>query len=199
MSVALELARAGRDFYRRGWALGTSGNFSAIESRDPLKIAITPSGVSKGALRVEDFLTINEEAVVEAGGGRPSAETALHLAIYAAKPGAGAVLHTHSTWSTILSERHGEEGRLVVQGYEMLKGLRGVSSHTHSESVPVLANSQDYAALSQAVRSALVGYPEAHGFLLRRHGLYTWGIDVAEARRQVEIFEFLFEVMGRSA
>jgi len=36
-----------------------------------------------------------------------------------------------------------------------------------------------------------------HGFLIRRHGLYTWGRDLQEAKRQVEIFEFLFEVMGR--
>jgi methylthioribulose-1-phosphate dehydratase len=199
MNVALELARAGRDFYRRGWVLGTSGNFSAIESREPLRIAITPSGVSKGALRAEDFLIVDEAARVEAGKGRPSAETALHLTIYAARPGAGAVLHTHSVWATLLSERHGSEGRFVIQGYEMLKGLQGVSTHAHAEPVPVLPNSQDYTALSRALRSTLAEYPGAHGFLLRRHGLYTWGVDTAEARRHVEIFEFLFEVLGRSA
>jgi methylthioribulose-1-phosphate dehydratase len=196
--MRIALAGAGRDFYRRGWVLGTSGNFSAIESRDPLRITITPSGVSKGTLRAENFLTLNAAARVEAGIGHPSAETALHFAIYAARPEAGAVLHTHSIWSTLLSERHGQEGRFIVQGYEMLKGLKGVSTHTHIENVPVLPNSQDYAALSQTVRSALMEYPEAHGFLLRRHGLYTWGVDTAEARRHVEIFEFLFKVLGRS-
>jgi methylthioribulose-1-phosphate dehydratase len=36
-----------------------------------------------------------------------------------------------------------------------------------------------------------------HGFLLRRHGLYAWGKDLDEARRHLEIFEFLFEVEGR--
>ena len=39
--------------------------------------------------------------------------------------------------------------------------------------------------------------PLRHGFLIRRHGLYTWGRDVEEACRHVEIFEFLFEVVGR--
>ncbi|HSQ21036.1 MAG TPA: class II aldolase/adducin family protein, partial [Blastocatellia bacterium] len=38
----------------------------------------------------------------------------------------------------------------------------------------------------------------AHGFLLRRHGLYTWGNDITEAKRHVEIFEFLLEVRGRT-
>ena len=80
----------------------------------------------------------------------------------------------------------------------MLKGLQGVSTHTHAEDVPILANSQDYTALSHAVRASLLAHPQAHGFLLRRHGLYTWGVDAAEARRHVEIFEFLFEAAGRS-
>ena len=47
------------------------------------------------------------------------------------------------------------------------------------------------------VEAVLADHPNAHGFLIRRHGLYTWGRDLAEAKRQVEILEFLFEVMGR--
>jgi len=39
--------------------------------------------------------------------------------------------------------------------------------------------------------------PEVHGILIRRHGLYTWGEDLAEAKRQLEILEFLLEAMGR--
>jgi len=37
-----------------------------------------------------------------------------------------------------------------------------------------------------------------HGFLLRRHGLYTWGEDLAQAKRHLEILEFLLEVIGRT-
>ena len=42
-------------------------------------------------------------------------------------------------------------------------------------------------------------HPDAHAFLLRRHGLYTWGDTLADAERHVEIAEFLFEVIGRQA
>jgi ribulose-5-phosphate 4-epimerase/fuculose-1-phosphate aldolase len=42
------------------------------------------------------------------------------------------------------------------------------------------------------------GRPPFHGFLLSGHGLYTWGRDLAEARRHIEIHEFLFEVVGRT-
>ncbi len=54
-------------------------------------------------------------------------------------------------------------------------------------------------ALARRVRQRLEdpADPLRHGFLIRRHGLYTWGRDVHEARRHVEIYEFLFEVLGR--
>jgi methylthioribulose-1-phosphate dehydratase len=112
--------------------------------------------------------------------------------------GAGAVLHTHSVWSTLLSEAFAAEGRLVIEGFEMLKGLAGVRTHEHRELLPVIDNSQDMDALSRSLEAALERHPAAHGVLLRRHGLYTWGRDLAEARRHVEIFEFLLEVIGRT-
>ncbi len=79
----------------------------------------------------------------------------------------------------------------------MLKGLSGVRTHEHTERLPVLENTQDYGRMSRDVRAALAEYPRAHGLLLRGHGLYTWGRDVPEAKRHVEILEFLFEVVGR--
>jgi methylthioribulose-1-phosphate dehydratase len=79
----------------------------------------------------------------------------------------------------------------------MLKGLEGVKTHNHSEWLPILENSQDIPALAGNVETVLRRYSESHGFLLRAHGLYTWGEDVAQARRHVEILEFLLEVLAR--
>jgi methylthioribulose-1-phosphate dehydratase len=195
-----ELAEIGRQCYARGWALGTSGNFSAVVSREPLRLAITVSGVDKGLLSVTDVVEIDEHGTVVEGSGTPSAEASLHVAIARAR-GAGAVLHTHSIWSTILSDAAaptgGGEGGLAIEGYEMLKGLDGVHTHDHREWLPILDNTQDWAAAVPLVESVLREQPQAHGFLIRRHGLYTWGRDLAEAKRQTEILEFLFEVMGR--
>jgi methylthioribulose-1-phosphate dehydratase len=193
--LAAQLAEIGRDCYARGWALGTSGNFSAVVNRDPLRLAITTSGVDKGTLTVGQIVEIDEHGTVVAGSGRPSAEASLHLAIARAR-GAGAVLHTHSIWSTILSDAAKEDG-VALEGYEMLKGLDGVDTHEHREWLPILDNTQDWAAEVPQVEAILTQHPDAHGFLIRRHGLYTWGRDLAGARRQVEILEFLFEVMGR--
>jgi methylthioribulose-1-phosphate dehydratase len=194
--VAPLLAATGRALHGRGWALGTSGNFSAVLRREPLALAISRSGVDKGDLSAGDILEVDGDGVALEPEARPSEETVVHLAVVRER-GAGSVLHTHSVWGTLLSEAAGDAGELVLRGYEMLKGLSGVRTHEHSERLPVLENTQDYDHMSRDVRAALAEYPGAHGLLLRGHGLYTWGRDVPEARRHVEILEFLFEVEGR--
>jgi len=196
-ALAAQLAEVGRECYSRGWALGTSGNFSAVVSQNPLSLAITTSGVDKGLLEASQIVEIDSRGRVMRGAGTPSAETTLHLAIVRSR-GAGAVLHTHSIWSTILSDAAGDAaGGLAIDGYEMLKGLDGVRTHEHREWLPIVDNTQDWSAAAPRIEAKLREHPDAHGFLIRRHGLYTWGRDLAEAKRQVEIFEFLFEVLGR--
>jgi methylthioribulose-1-phosphate dehydratase len=178
--------------------LGTSGNFSVVRTRKPLRLLITASGAHKGTLTPRDFLQIDSQ-VRPAGrtARRPSAEAKLHVEIVGRR-GAGAVLHTHSVWSTILSDRHAGAGGLAIEGYEMLKGLDGVTSHTHREWVPIVENDQDMMRLAAVVGGVLDAHPGAHGFLLRRHGLYTWGRTLEDAERHVEIFEFLLEAIGRN-
>jgi methylthioribulose-1-phosphate dehydratase len=187
----------GRDFHTRGWVLGTSGNFSTVVSRKPLKLFITASSVSKGHIRPADVLMIGADgAAVGRSSARPSAETALHVVV-AQSRGAGAVLHTHSVWGTLLSEFYGADRGLHLSGFEMLKGLEGIRTHEHTEWLPILENDQDIAALAGRVKTVLEEWPAIHGFLLRGHGLYTWGDDLAQARRHVEILEFLLETIGR--
>jgi methylthioribulose-1-phosphate dehydratase len=196
--LARELAVIGRDFHARGWNLGTSGNLSSVVATDPLRLAITASGLDKGALSPSQILEIDAEERVLAGRGKPSSETTIHLAIVR-KRSAGAVLHTHSVWSTLLSQQHAHRGGIELHGYEMLKGLQGILSHEHTEWLPIVGNSQDMRRLSEQIESLLEKQPSIHGLLLRGHGLYTWGSDLAEAKRHVEIFEFLLEVFARSA
>jgi len=195
--VAACLAEIGKGFHARGWVLGTSGNFSAVISREPLRLAITSTGLDKGSLVPEQFLEMDEAANVVRGDGRPSAEALLHLAIVRGVD-ADAVLHTHSVWSTVLSGSHAAQGGIALEGYEMLKGLEGVRTHKHREWLPILENSQDMIELGEHVSKTLRENPGIHGFLLREHGLYTWGAGLQEAKRHVEILEFLLEVLVRS-
>ena len=194
--IAPRLVEIGRRFDARGWVLGTSGNFSVVLNRDPLRLAITASGAAKGELTAAQILEI-DAAGRTATRGRPSAEARLHVEIVNVR-GAGAVLHTHSMWSTLLSDRHAGAGGLAIEGYEMLKGLEGVTTHEHSEWIPVLDNDQDLTRLAGSVRDALQRHPASHALLLRRHGMYTWGETLSQAVRHVEIIEFLLEAVART-
>lgn len=198
--IANELVRLGRDFYQRGWMLGTSGNLSAVVSRDPLRLAITASSIDKGRMHAAQILEVDSDGKIvketQRDAGKPSAETLLHLEVVRST-GAAAVLHTHSVWTTVLSDFHHRRGGFHIEGYEMLKGLEGVRTHEHREWLPVVENSQDMAALAVEARSLFAKNPGIHGLLVRRHGMYTWGNDLATAARHVEILEFLLEAVGR--
>jgi methylthioribulose-1-phosphate dehydratase len=193
------LREAGAYFWQRGWSLGTSSNYSMVLSAEPLELLITASGKDKGRLSREDFVRVGRDGKpTSPGQPKSSAETLLHV-VAAEQPNVGAVLHTHSIWGTLLSDYYAAQGGFEINGYEMLKGLDGVSTHEHGQWVPIFENTQDIPDLAEQVREAFADTerPLRHGYLIRRHGLYTWGRDLDEARRHIEIFEFLFEVTCR--
>ena len=99
-----------RELSRAGLVVGTAGNVSVREGD---LVAVTPSGVRYAELTPElvgvyrlDATGLNgtgpNATVVEAPLA-PTSELALHLAVYAARPDAGAVVHTHSPAATALS------------------------------------------------------------------------------------------------
>jgi methylthioribulose-1-phosphate dehydratase len=189
----LALSWAIADIHRKGWATGTGGNFSLVLKRDPLVLLMAPSGVDKGLVQPEDLIEVDCQARVIAGKGKASAETFLHLAI--AKTGAGAILHTHSLFNTLLSDLFVCNGEVLFCGNEMLKGLAGISTHEQEVSLPILPNSQDMRQMGEIVAEYMATKPnQAHGILLAGHGLYAWGDNLFEARRHLEILEFLLEL-----
>lgn len=195
-AAARRLCRAVSKLHALGWAPGTGGNFSLTLSREPLRLLITQSGRDKGRLEPRDLVIVGPDGrPADGADGRPSAETLLHCTI-AGVAGAGATLHTHSVAATLLGEHFLAKGGFTLTGYEMLKGL-GVETHEARIWVPVLDNSQDMVWLSGEVRKLLEAVPAAPGFLLAGHGLYAWGADLDEARRHVEVFEFLLESASR--
>jgi methylthioribulose-1-phosphate dehydratase len=196
---ALALCEVGREFHRRGWSLATSSNYSVVVNRDPLELLVTASGKHKNRLTERDFVRVDSSGQsLDLRAAKASAETLLHAAIATGRP-VGAILHTHSVWSTVLSERFFVRGGIELTGFEMLKGLDGVASHEHNEWLPIFDNTQDIPVLADKIASVLEDRdgPIQHGLLIRRHGLYTWGDDLEDARRHVETIEFLLECLGR--
>jgi methylthioribulose-1-phosphate dehydratase len=178
---------AGRLFHGRGWVPATAGNFSV--RLDAKSLAVTTSGRHKGELGPGDFMRVDLQGRA-LGKGKSSAETLLHCQLYRHDAAIGAVLHTHSPASTVLSRRHDS---IRLEGYELLKIFAGIQTHETVVEVPVFENDQDIARLSRVVGAHMQTGRAAHAYLIRGHGLYAWGRTVSEARHRVEALEFLFE------
>lgn len=185
-SLRAELMAAGRFFHERAWVAATSSNFSARLNEQA--ILITRSGQHKGHLDEEGFLQADLHGQSLEAGKKPSAETGLHTLMYRRDPTVGCVLHTHSVNATVLSF---QTEALRMQGYEMQKAFPTIDSHESTLHIPIFPNNQDIAALSADVAHYLTQHPETVAYLLRGHGLYTWGETIADAVRHIEALEFL--------
>lgn len=188
--LAQQIIEAGRFLYSRGWSPATSSNYSVRLAND--QALLTVSGKHKGLLELDDVLATDLAGNSLEPGKKPSAETLLHTQLYRCKPEVGAVLHTHSVNATVLS-RLSLSDSLVFADYELQKAFAGVNSHETQVLVPIFDNDQDIARLAAKVQPWLDQHPECVGYLIRGHGLYTWGAQMSDALRQVEAFEFLFE------
>jgi len=77
-----------------------SGNVSC---RSPGGFLVTPSGVPYRDLEPGQIVELPLEGEPPAVGPRPSSEWRMHAAIYAARPDAQAIVHTHSPRATALA------------------------------------------------------------------------------------------------
>ena len=195
-ALAAEAAR----FASFGWMRGTSGNLSMVVSRDPLWLAVTASGLDKGALTPADITVVDaagrpvakpakpaEPGTAGAAPVRPSAESALHARV-ADLTGAGAVVHIH-TVAAVVAGRRWPRG-VELSDLEMLKGI-GVAAAGERVRVPVIGNSQDMAELGD--RFAAARDSRVPAVVVADHGLYAWGGDLLQARHHTEVVQWLLE------
>lgn len=194
MSVGQELADEAARYASMGWMRGTSGNLSVVLGRDPLRLAVTASGLDKGELTADDHVEVDSlgEPV---NGGTPSAEAGLHARI-AAVSGAGAVVHVHAMAPVLAGARW--PGGVQLRDLEMLKGF-GRLAHDDLVTIPVISNGQDMRVLGDAFQR---GYrADTPALIVARHGIYVWGADLRQARHRLECLEwllrFILEEAGR--
>lgn len=174
----------------KDWIPATSGNFSVrIDGGD---CAITASGSDKTKLTRDGIIR-----TPFAGSAHPrqSAEAPLHYLMYRLSPAIGAVTHVHAQPAVLASLALAKNGRLRIEGLELLKAFNGIKSHETHLDVPVFDNEQDMDALAARVETRLKADGLGWGFLLAGHGIYAWGKDVPEALRHLDAFDYLFTVM----
>jgi methylthioribose-1-phosphate isomerase len=184
--VGHQIADIARSLYARGWMPGTAGNISV---RTWQTAVITGSGLSKGELTGDDMVTVAvADSQPVSGSRRPSAETAIHTAIYRATE-ADAVVHVHAPHAT--AQTAGASATLTFTGYELIKGL----GTTGTISIPVFTNHVDVAGIGEDIEQHLKQHPEAPPVLfIAGHGITAWGADLAQARDRVECLEAMCEL-----
>ncbi|BCU83024.1 methylthioribulose-1-phosphate dehydratase [Polycladomyces abyssicola] len=176
----------------RGWFPATSGNLSVkVTYGGASVIAITASGKDKAVHTPEDFLLVDENGVPVAPTElKPSAETAVHTALYRKFPECGAVFHVHTVSNNLVSELYGDNAAVTFTNHELIKAL-GHWEEGASVTVPIVPNHAHIPALAAAVER--VAAWDNRGVLIRNHGIYAWGDDAFSALRHLEAWEFLFE------
>ncbi|WP_307857254.1 S-methyl-5-thioribose-1-phosphate isomerase [Mycobacterium sp. SM1] len=183
-SAESQIPEVARRLYARGWMAGSAGNISV---RTGQTAVITGSGLSKGELTSHDLVTVNIADSQQVSGTRqPSAETAIHTAIYRAT-GAGAVVHVHSPYAT--AQSIDAPPTLRFSGYELIKGLQPDRSAEAIE-IPVFANHVDVARIGADVEHYLLEHPDAAPVIfVAGHGITSWGADLEQARNHAECLE----------
>ena len=187
--AAQAIIDAGSFLYAKGWSPATSSNYSVRLDDD--NIAITVSGRHKGQLQAGDVMIVDLEGQAVASAARASAETKLHTALYGLFTDIGAVLHTHSLPATVLSRVLDDRDELVLRDYELQKAFPGHETHQSRLALPIFENTQDMDTLAEETRKFFAEHPQYPGYLIRGHGLYTWGGTMEDCLRHVEALEFL--------
>lgn len=192
---AHKLASLVRELNRAGHNPATSGNYSLRSETYPGYGLISESGVDKAQFTIDHFLAINLATAAQhethlGDYRKPSDETAIHLSLLRATT-AGCVLHTHFLEALLFAELYPKQEVIYLENQELLKGFKGIKTHEAKVALPCFDNTQDIDSLGELIPSVLSRYENVYGLMLRNHGLYVWGDSVEEAKRHLQVFEYL--------
>jgi L-fuculose-phosphate aldolase len=169
------IVQAARALDALGFMPGKSGNLSC---RTPGGFVVTPSGLPYAEMGPGDLVEVAPDGAVLGGHRRPSSEWRLHAAVYAARPEAAAVVHTHSPMATALS--CAREGIPPFHYMVALAGGHDVRCASYA--------TFGTRALAENCVSALEGRRAA---LLANHGAVAFGASLEAARALAEEVENL--------
>lgn len=196
---AAAICKTAADLYRIGWMPGTAGNLSVRTEPDDDEFAITASGRPKGELCVSDVVAarICDGSAVDPVQ-RPSAEAAIHAAIYRTTD-AGAVIHVHSPFGTAIGcrQHHAGVAGIDLARYELVKGLGSAATTGLPARLPIFPNWAEVERIGDEVAGYLAERTESvlPALLIAFHGVTVWGSDLTQARNRLECVEAIAHLL----
>lgn len=179
-----QIVEYGKKMSAAGLCTGTSGNISIYNAEKGL-MAISPSGIDYFSTLPEDVVITDLEAGIIDGVRKPSSEWALHTMFYKNKPGARAVVHTHSMYCTTFA----------VLG-QPIQAVHYVIADANADSVPC-APYYPFGTVELA-EAAVRTAGDSNAVLLGNHGLVTCGRDISGAYNLARNMEYIAELQYRA-
>ena len=178
LDVAEAIAAAGRDLDQRGLLASYEGNISV--RLDGGHLLTTPTGVHKGRLTPDEMVTVDSSGAA-VGGGRPSSEIKLHLAIYEERADVGAVVHAHPPTATGYAVAGKQLPRAALAETVAMFGCVPVAPY----------GTPSTAALADSVREPIRTFDVV---LLANHGAVTAGVDLKQAAERMAQLEHFAQI-----
>ena len=169
-----EICDIGRRMYDKNFVASNDGNISARLGPDTM--IITPSGVSKGYMQMEDMIIVDFAGNVLQGDMKPSSEMKMHAAIYQARPDVQSVVHAHPQKATAFAVAGIEFDQVTLPELIFSLGvisLAGYATPTTDQ-------------LPLRVVEKITG---ADAVLMANHGAVTVGKDILDAYLKMETLE----------
>ena len=174
-----DLVEVCRRLHERNLIGAGEGNVSCRAGRD--RLLVTPSGASKGHLRPADLLSVGLDGARVRGRGKPSTELRMHLAAYAARPDAGAVVHAHPITAVAFTVAGLEPPNDLLPEAVVVLGKVAVA--------PFATPGTD-----EVPRSLAPLWADHDVLLLERHGALALGAGLFEALDRIETLERVCQV-----
>ena len=181
-----EVYEANMGLPAHGLVTFTWGNASGIDREKGLFV-IKPSGVEYERLRPELMVVMDLGGERVEGDLRPSSDTPTHLALYRAFPGAGGIVHTHSTWATICAQAG---AAIPAYGTTHADYFYGEIPCTRPMTDAEIGGEYEYET-GTVIAEAFSGKNpmDIPGVLVFSHGPFSWGRDAGEAVHNAAVLE----------
>lgn len=178
------VAETARLMSEMGLVTGTSGNVSVrlapSEAGTPL-MAVTPAATPYGTMQADDIVVTDFEIDPIEGELIPSSESLLHVVIYQARPDVGAVIHTHSVYSSVLA----------ISGMDIPPVLDEVVVKIGG---PIQVSQYGFPGSQNLARNVTTALGDRRAALIGNHGAVGVGEDLAQALEICALVERVSEI-----